>query len=78
MRVLPLATASAKDFEHTSLQGHSKMPVLGLRLLGSGRGTKYPMKIEKNASSLLVSILFDFHEALKALPRPSKPMYRCV
>jgi len=32
MHILPLATASAKDFEHTSLQGHSKTPVLGLRL----------------------------------------------
>ena len=42
MLILPLATASAKDFEHTSLQGHSKTLVLGLRLLGSGRGTKYP------------------------------------
>ena len=39
------ATASAKDFEHTSLQGHSKAPVLGLRFSDSGRGTKYRLSM---------------------------------
>ena len=41
------ATASAKDFEHTSLQGHSKAPVLGLRFSDSGRGTEYRLRMSE-------------------------------
>ena len=32
MLILPLATVSAKDFEHTPFQGHTETPVLDLRI----------------------------------------------
>ena len=44
---LRLATASAKDFEHTPLREHTETPVLGLRFVDSGRGTKYRLSMSE-------------------------------